>query len=123
MYGGGKKQSEENIFKSIRNLFNLKKENEAIKDRIIRDCRTLFKQDDYYKPIRVDSFWNNNYIEYASSGDRNKSLSVKEYLAQVKPYLRDIIINHQKSDTWKIQLAIAINFISSKDVDDERLMY
>ena len=33
MYGGGKKQSEENIIKSIRNLFKLKKENEAIKDR------------------------------------------------------------------------------------------
>ena len=32
VYGGGKKQSEENIIKSIRNLFKLKKENEAIKD-------------------------------------------------------------------------------------------
>ena len=28
--GGGKKQSEENIIKSIRNYFKLKKENEAI---------------------------------------------------------------------------------------------
>ena len=36
VYGGGKKQSEENIIKSIRNIFKLKKENEAIKDRIIR---------------------------------------------------------------------------------------
>ena len=43
----------------------LKIENKEIKDRIIRDIRTLFKQeDDYYK---------NNYIEYESSGDRNKS--------------------------------------------------
>ena len=40
MYGGGKKQSEENIVKSIRNLFKLKKENEEIKDRVIRDIRT-----------------------------------------------------------------------------------
>ena len=32
VYGGGKKQSEETIIKSIRNLFDLKKENEAIKD-------------------------------------------------------------------------------------------
>ena len=44
MHGGGKKQSEENIIKSIRNIFKLKKENEAIKDRIIRDIRTLFKK-------------------------------------------------------------------------------
>ena len=61
MYGGGKKQSEKNVIKSIRNLFKLKKENEAIKDRIIRDIRSLFKQEeDYYKPLRVGNFFNNN---------------------------------------------------------------
>ena len=37
--------------------------------------------------------------------------------------MRDIIINLQKSDTWKIQLTIAINFISSKDVDEKRVMH
>ena len=37
--------------------------------------------------------------------------------------MRDIIINLQKSDAWKIQLTIANNFISSKDVDEERVMY
>ena len=91
VYGGGKKQSEESIIKSIRNLFKLKKENGAIKDRIIRDIRTIFEREeiDYYKPIRVGNFWNNNYIEYESSGDRNKKLSVKEYLEKIKPYLRD----------------------------------
>ena len=56
-------------------------------------------------------------------GDRNKNLSVKEYLDKIKPCLRDIIINIQEIDTWKIQLAIAINFISSKDVDKERIMH
>ena len=79
--GCGKKQSKENIIKSIRNLFKLNKENEAIKNRIIRDIRPLFKQEgDYYKPIRLANFWNNKYIEYESSRDRNKNLSVKEYL-------------------------------------------
>ena len=73
----------------------------------------------YYKPIRV----NNNYIEHKSSGDRDKNLSVKEYLDKIKPYVRDMIINLQKSDTWKIQLTIAINFISSKDVDGECVMH
>ena len=28
-----------------------------------------------------------------------------------------------KSDTWKIQLTIAVNFVSSKDVDEERVMH
>ena len=86
VYGGGKKQSEENIIKSIKSLFKLKKEREGIKDRIIRDIRTLFKQeDDYYKPSGLGGFWSNNYIKYESSGDRNKNLSVKEYLGKVKP--------------------------------------
>ena len=51
MYGRGKKlskpktqkQSVENIIKSIKYLFILKKENKEIKDRIIRDIRTLFE--------------------------------------------------------------------------------
>ena len=37
--------------------------------------------------------------------------------------MKDIIIDLQKSDTWKIQLTIAINFISSKDVDEDRVMH
>ena len=36
--------------------------------------------------------------------------------------MRDIIINLQNSDTWKIQLTITTNFISSKHVDEERVM-
>ena len=36
--------------------------------------------------------------------------------------MRDIIINLQKYDTWKIQLTIAINFISSKDNDEDHVM-
>ena len=51
--------------KSIRNLLKLKKENETIKDRIIRDIMTIFrKEGHYYKPIRVTNFWNINYIKY-----------------------------------------------------------
>ena len=34
-----------------------------------------------------------------------------------------MINNLQISDTWKIQLAIANNFISSKDNDEEQLMH
>ena len=37
--------------------------------------------------------------------------------------MRDVIINLQKSNTWKIQLTIATNFISSEDVDEERVMH
>ena len=37
--------------------------------------------------------------------------------------MRDIIIDLQSSDTWKIHLIIAINFISSKDTEEERVMH
>ena len=37
--------------------------------------------------------------------------------------MRNIIINLKKSGTWKVQLAIAINFISSKDADEEQVMH
>ena len=71
----------------------------------------------------MGNFWNNNYNKYENSGGKNKNLPVKEYLDKIKPYLKDIIINLQKSDTWKIQLTIPFNFISSKDVDEERVMH
>ena len=64
---------------------------------------------------RVSNFWNNNYIEYKRNGDKNSNLSLDEYLNNIKPYLRDIITDLQSSDTWKIHLKIAINFISSND--------
>ena len=96
-----------------------------IKDKIIRDVRTLSEQqqeDGYYKPKRVSSFWNNNYIEHESNGDKNSNLLLDEYLNKIKPYLRDIIIDLQSSDTWKIQLTIALNFVSSKDTEDKRVI-
>ena len=37
--------------------------------------------------------------------------------------MRNIIIDHQNSDRQKIQLTIAINFISSKDAEEECVMH
>ena len=37
--------------------------------------------------------------------------------------MRNIIIDLQSSDTWKIQLTFAINFISSKDTAKECVMH
>ena len=41
----------------------------------------------------------------------SSSLSVEEYFNKIRPYLKDIINNLKKSDTWKIQLTIANKFI------------
>ena len=92
-----------------------------IKDRLIKGIRPLFEQEeDYYKPERVNNFWNNNYIEYQKMVI---NLSLNEYLNKIEPYLKNIIIGLQISDAWKIQLTNAINFISSKDAEEEHVMH
>ena len=40
----------------------------------------------------------------------------------ISPYLSNIINNHKTQGKWKIQLTIAISYISSKDSDDTRIM-
>ena len=56
---------------------------------MIRDIRNLLEQaEDYYKPVRVGKTHNNIYIEYERKGDRNKMLLIKEYLDEIKPYLK-----------------------------------
>ena len=81
------------------------------------------KKKNYYKLVRAGGFWSNNHIECESHGDRNKTPSVKEYLNKIRPYLKDIINNLKKSDMWKVQLTIAINFIFPKDNDEESVMH
>ena len=50
-------------------------------------------------------------------------LSLVEHRNKITPYLKDIIKNLKKSDTWKIQSAIANNFISFIDDDKGRVMH
>ena len=70
-------------------------------------------------PERVGNFWTNNYTEYENNGDRNKTLSIEEYLNKVKPYSKSIINDLKKSVALKIVLTIGLNFISSKDNDEK----
>ena len=96
-----------------------------MKNKVITDIRILFEheEEDYYKPARVGNFWSNNYIDYESNSVRNKTLSIEEYHNKIRTYLKDIINNLKKSDTWKTQLTIVINFMSSKYNDEERVMH
>ena len=65
--------------------------------------------------IRVNYFW--------SIRDR-VTLSLKEYLKRIRPYLKDITNRLTKSYASKIRLTIAINLMFSKnDNDEERVMY
>ena len=52
-----------------------------------------------------------------------KRYQLKHILNKIKPYLKNIINDLKKSDAQKIQLPLAINFVSSKDNDEERAMH
>ena len=62
-----------------------------------------------------------------SRGDKDKKLSVKQYLYKIMPYLRDIINDHKairnESKEWKIQITMHVNFISSKDTGETRTIF
>ena len=57
--------------------------------------------DDYYKPILVRFAFENNFEEYEIRGDKDKNLSLKEYIATITPQLVDLInkkrIVHKKN--------------------------
>ena len=57
---------------------------------------------DYYKPIKTDSTFTMNYIQYQSLGDEDKNLSVKEYVDIIRPYLSNVVNNHKTQEEWKI---------------------
>ena len=71
-----KKEKVDTKIKDIRNLFRLKKENEAIKDKIIKYISNILEhgREDCCKPVRVGNFWNNIYTEYQDNGHRSKAL-------------------------------------------------
>ena len=100
-------------------------DNDDVKYRGIRDIKYLFNlsiSEDYYKPIIVNSAFNNNYIQYESKGD--KILTVEKYLSIIESYLVDLINDHKNQGEWKIQLPAEINFTSSKpDFDETRIMH
>ena len=58
-----------------------------IKYKGIRDVRNLFDlsiDENYYKSIRTNSAFNGNYIEYENIGDKDETLTIKEYLDMMR---------------------------------------
>ena len=82
---------------------------------------------DYYKPILVKSSFNGNYKYYESRGDKDKKLSIRQFLYKIIPYLNNLINDHKttenNSSEWKIQINMQINFISSNDTGETRTIY
>ena len=81
----------------------------------------------YYKPILVKSSFKENYKYYESRGDKDKKLSVKQYLYKIMPYLSDLINENKaienNSNEWKIQINMNVNFVSSNDTGETRTIF
>ena len=73
--------------------------------RGIRDIGNLFNQfEDYYKSIKTPNVFDNknNYIKYESKWDKDKILSVEEYLYLIRPYLNDMINDYKTPGELKV---------------------
>ena len=57
-------------------------------------------------------------VECKSDSEKDKSISIKNYLDRIKEHLIRMINDKRKSGEWKIQLVVKINFVSSKNFDD-----
>ena len=59
--------------------------------------------------------------------DKDKKLSVKQYLYKIIPYLIDLINDHKtnrnNSNEWKIQINMHVNFVSSNDTGEIRTIF
>ena len=81
-------------------------------------------EEDYNKPILVKSSFKGNYKYYQSRGNKEKRLSVKQYLSKVTSHLCNLINDHRIARrVWKIQISMCVNFISSKDTGETRTIY
>ena len=79
---------EDRIIEDIINIFRPKNENERIKHIIIRYLKKL-EWEDCYETLRAGNFYSNNYFECESNDYRNKTITIKEYLDEIKLCLKD----------------------------------
>ena len=87
-----KEENDEYLRKLVRILNDKEKHGPHDRDDLdyngITDIEILLgeiSEEDYYKPIFVKSSFNDNYKYYESRGDKEKILSVKQYLNKIKP--------------------------------------
>ena len=79
------KEIEHSVIELEKNLLKLNTyhDYDDIEYKGIRDVENLFvkfDEDYYYEPIKTKSCFNGNYNKYESRGEKDKNLSLKEYL-------------------------------------------
>ena len=96
----------------------------------IRDIKNLFisaddNSYDYYEPALVKSSFKNNYEYYEIRGDKDKKLSIHQYLYMIIPKLEELINKRKNNNNnkQKVQLSIGVNFININDKEITRTFY
>ena len=79
-----KRELDYTAIKDIRNLFRQKKETKEIKDRILRDIKNRYEQEEeeqnYYKQVRVSNFLSNNILNTKVTVTEIKHYQLKNIL-------------------------------------------
>ena len=92
-----------------------------------RDMENFFiniNHADYYKPTLVKSSFKKNYEYYEIRGNRDKKLSVKQYLTKIMPHLTDLMNGKKNKDNeQKIQLSMGVNFMCVTDKEKTRTFH
>ena len=104
--GKGKEKIDDNLLELANKLNKKGKYKYHDRDDLdyhgIRDIENLFdsvNDNDYYKPILVKSSFKESYKYYGSRSDKDKKLSMEQYLDMIKPYLSDLINDHKAIET------------------------
>ena len=105
------------IKKNVNSLLLNKKEKVKQIEKII----SITKKN-VYKPIKISGAFSDNFVEYKSGSEKDKSISIASYLNKIREHLRKLIDDKSKKGEGKIQLVLKINFISSKDFNETRDM-
>ena len=107
----------------------LKKPEKIVSSLLLKGKRNIvFKprkksKKDVYKPIKISGAFSDNFVEYQSNGNRDRSISIARYLNNIREHLKKLIEDKKKSGEWKIQLIMKINYISSRNFIESRDMY
>ena len=83
---------------------------QADPDTYLGELNKLFNYNDYYKPIKTRSAFNDNYELYDSNGDENSSIN--EYFDKIIIDLQNLINIKKEQGEWKLQITMKIIFIS-----------
>ena len=115
-----------NIGSYLKKLNNDLKKLQKYQDDITYGLDYLFNElneEDYYKPTEIKSGFDGSYVLYECRGDKDSKLTIYEYFDIIRPYLKDMINDFKSKGEWKIQIVMAIIFVSFVDRNETPEMH